>query len=260
MKNTLLKILILLIGLTVPGIAQVSLRPVFSDKDGKVSEPSNFWTANAVDISTGLNLGTSALLDVGTTAGTVAAGDDARLSNNIRTNVSSQDINGSGHVQLSLLSSNSDNSATFMLRTTGEVSIINTYLPWAEPMEYVFPSGYGTENVSTREWVRGSITSKTANFTLARFDENAWIRVNSGTDVTCEIPLNSTTPIPIGAEFDIIQVGDGQVIFAGETGGVTINVEVDFLKKTRGKFSGVTLKKVGTNEWDLIGGLEEDLL
>lgn len=71
-----------------------------ADANGKLQKKSLPDDASAFRLS--LGLGGAALLDVGTGAGTVAAGDDARLSNNIRTNVATQTILTGGHTVLTI--------------------------------------------------------------------------------------------------------------------------------------------------------------
>jgi len=79
-----------------------------ADANGKLQKKSLPDDASAFRLS--LGLGGAALLDVGTGAGTVAAGNDARLSNNIKTNVVSQSISGTGNVSFSLLNTLSFNA------------------------------------------------------------------------------------------------------------------------------------------------------
>ena len=60
--------------------------------------------------------------------------------------------------------------------------------------------------------------------------------------------------ISTGTEFEFFQTASaGNLIFV-PAGGVTVNSKSGNTKLS-GQFSGATLKKVGTDEWDLIGDL-----
>lgn len=93
-----------------------------ADANGKLQKKSLPDDASAFRLS--LGLGGAALLDVGTTAGTVAAGDDARLNNNIKSNVSEQTIQVAGSpAKLTLKSP--DNNVTLTMRTANSGSIVS---------------------------------------------------------------------------------------------------------------------------------------
>lgn len=92
-----------------------------------------------------------------------------------------------------------------------------------------------------------SIIPVSGNKTLALTDEYTYQRVTAASIIT--IPTNTTVAIPIGAEIDFFQSGSGIITFAA-AGGVTVNSYGDTLV-TDGKGAAATLKKVGTNEWDL---------
>jgi hypothetical protein len=64
---------------------------------------------------------------------------------------------------------------------------------------------------------------------------------------------NSTVAFPIGTEIQVLWYGTIQpnIAFAG---GVTLNSNQGFLK-IGNQYTGVTLVKVGTNEWYVIGNL-----
>ena len=86
--------------------------------------------------------------------------------------------------------------------------------------------------------------------TLALADAQKYIRcTNSGT-TTITVPLNATAAFPIGTEIDFFRA-DGAVLFVGESG-VTINATGTTIAA---QFQAATLKKVGTDEWDLVGAL-----
>lgn len=96
--------------------------------------------------------------------------------------------------------------------------------------------------------IEGRIVLVSANKTLAITDRLTYQRVTAASTVT--IPTNGSVPFPIGTKIDFFQADDGAITFAA-SGGVTINSYGDILV-TDGKGAAASLKKVGTNEWDLI--------
>jgi hypothetical protein len=101
------------------------------------------------------------------------------------------------------------------------------------------------------------VKTTTANaYTLAITDAGFYHRLNfSGvTAVGVTIPANSAEAIPIGSEYMFIRTGSNTSIVFVPAGGVTLNSDGG---KTRVQYQWQTVvcKKVGTNEWDLIGNL-----
>jgi len=76
-----------------------------------------------------------------------------------------------------------------------------------------------------------------------------------GGNVTCSIILNATASCPIGSEFEFFQTSSvGYVLFETGSVDITLNSKSGNVKLA-GQFSAATLKKVNTDEWDLIGDL-----
>jgi hypothetical protein len=97
------------------------------------------------------------------------------------------------------------------------------------------------------------VTEAGTTKTFALTDIGAYVRTTSGSAVTITVPANSSVAFPTGTEIVVFQAGAGQVTFAA-AGGVTINSKDSNLKIT-GQYSSATLKKIGTDEWDMIGDL-----
>jgi hypothetical protein len=74
-----------------------------------------------------------------------------------------------------------------------------------------------------------------------------------GTSNTLLVQANSTVAFPIGTEIQILQYGVGQTTIT-PAGGVTLRSKSGQLKIAN-QYTGVTLVKVGTNEWYVIGNL-----
>ena len=75
-----------------------------------------------------------------------------------------------------------------------------------------------------------------------------------GGNVTCSIKVNATASCPVGAEFDFFQTSSALNVLFEADPGVTINSKNDNLNLS-GQFSSATIKKIGTDEWDLMGDL-----
>ena len=105
---------------------------------------------------------------------------------------------------------------------------------------------------STLTNLQRQITSSTTHFTASNNNSGFYFRGDGS--VTCSLQQNSVVTCDIGNEFEIFQTSSaGYVLFATGSG-VTLNSKTN-LQKLAGQFSAATLKKVGTDEWDLIGDL-----
>jgi hypothetical protein len=96
------------------------------------------------------------------------------------------------------------------------------------------------------------ITSSTTHFTASNNNTGFYFRGDGS--VTCSIQQNSVVTCDIGNEFEIFQTSSAGYILFATGSGVTLNSKSNN-QKLAGQFSAATLKKVGTNEWDLIGDL-----
>ncbi len=97
------------------------------------------------------------------------------------------------------------------------------------------------------------ITSSAINFSASA--DNAGYYFRTGGNVTCSIQTNANVPIPVGTEFEFFQTSSaGYLLFETGSSSITLNSKSGKMKLA-GQFSGATLKKVGTDEFDLIGDL-----
>lgn len=94
------------------------------------------------------------------------------------------------------------------------------------------------------------ITESTTARTLVLTDAFKYIRTTNASAVTITVPTNASVPFAIGTPIDVFNKGAGLVTFAA-SGGVTINAASLSISA---QHKAATLKKVGTNEWDLIIG------
>lgn len=98
------------------------------------------------------------------------------------------------------------------------------------------------------------LSTKTTDYNLGLADAGQTLLIDSATDRTITVPLNSSVPFAIGQRLDVIRLNTGNVTFAGATVGVTINSK-NSNKKIAARYSGATLIKTGTDTWVLIGDL-----
>lgn len=98
-----------------------------------------------------------------------------------------------------------------------------------------------------------AIDTKTSNYTLVIGDNGKTIVFNSTTSYTLTIPANASVAFPIGAEINIIRQGTGEV---------TIAITTDTLlsegskKRINERYQAVTLKKIASTTWIIIGALK----
>jgi hypothetical protein len=102
---------------------------------------------------------------------------------------------------------------------------------------------------------RPTRTDITDNATLALADEGKVLRVNSSSNRTITIPKNSAVAFPIDTEIAILRYGSGTVSIAPVDGDVTLQ-SADGERKIKNRYGSVALKKIGTDEWVLVGSLE----
>lgn len=100
-----------------------------------------------------------------------------------------------------------------------------------------------------------SVNSQTGTtYTLVIGDAQKLIKLTNASPITLTVPLNSSVSFPVGTHIDIAQGGGGAVTIAGSVG-VTINKHTDDTLVLNGQYSYVSLVKVDTDVWDLIGRL-----
>ena len=95
--------------------------------------------------------------------------------------------------------------------------------------------------------------SVSTNFSASTSNSGFYFR--AGGNVTCSIGTSSIYLVPIGVEYEIFQTSSaGNFSFVTGSSTIILNSK-DGKTKLTGQFSAATLKKVGGDEWDLIGDL-----
>jgi len=93
------------------------------------------------------------------------------------------------------------------------------------------------------------VSSITGAFTPSPLDANTYKRFTGAAVFT--VPLDSTSAVPIASVIAVEQTGAGVVTFTPEVG-VTLNSR-DGATATAGQWAVAQVKKVGANEWTLLG-------
>ena len=104
------------------------------------------------------------------------------------------------------------------------------------------------------DYIRQSTVNTVAGTTktIGLADIFAYDRYTNAAAITLTVPPNSTTAFPIGSEYHFHQAGAGAITVT-EGSGVTVNPPAEGTLVSLGQHATLTLKKVATNEWDLIG-------
>lgn len=99
-----------------------------------------------------------------------------------------------------------------------------------------------------RTWV--TTTTQASTYTFALADAATVVESTSASAVNFTVPNNTTVPFPTGTVIELCQYGAGQVTLVPGSG-VTLNSPAGL--KTRAQYSTVSLRKRGTNEWQIAG-------
>jgi hypothetical protein len=98
-----------------------------------------------------------------------------------------------------------------------------------------------------------SINAQTGtSYTLALSDGDKLVTLDNSSAITLTVPPNSSVAFPVGDCVDIAALGTGAVTVVGGSG-VTVNGTPGL--KLRARYSGATLRKLGTDTWIIFGDL-----
>lgn len=89
------------------------------------------------------------------------------------------------------------------------------------------------------------------SYTLVIGDAGKLVTLSNAGAITLTVPTNASVAFNIGTRIDIVQLGSGQVTVAGA--GVTLRSTPTL--KTRTQYSALSLIKIATNEWLIVGDL-----
>lgn len=98
-----------------------------------------------------------------------------------------------------------------------------------------------------------TIDTKSTNYPLVLTDKNKFIKMDSASNRTIGVPLQSTVDFPVGSQIHLIRYGIGTLEVIGESNAVNIYATPG--KFLRAQYSSATLLKCDTNTWLLTGDL-----
>lgn len=96
------------------------------------------------------------------------------------------------------------------------------------------------------------------SWTPALADANGYKRHTGAGGLTVVVPSNAEVAFVTDTEISLYQGGAGAITIDWPTD-VTVNVPTGFLPQTAQRCALITLKKVGADEWDLVGWLAADV-
>jgi hypothetical protein len=143
------------------------------------------------------------------------------------------DINSAAAIDWTKLAISSTVSSTELGYVDGVTSAIQTQIDAKTPELYTF------------------VTDATTSRTLSLSDKFASLKFTSGSATTVTVPANSAVAFPVGSYIEMYQYGAGQITVT-QSAGVTVNA-TDAQKKSRVQYSSITLIKIATDEWLLVG-------
>jgi len=180
--------------------------------------------------------------------------DDGNGGITIEGTVINKVLNGSQSVQTNankeLISIANTGTGNNVLSISPDLTGIPT-APTADP-------GTSSTQVATTEFVQSAVSkvtinTQTANYTLVLADAGKFIQQNVSSANNVTIPTNTSVAFPVGTQILIRQMGSGQVTIVAASG-VTLQ-SADNALKSRAQFALITLIKVDTDTWAVMGDL-----
>jgi hypothetical protein len=118
---------------------------------------------------------------------------------------------------------------------------------------------FGTSPAISDPKIAQSINAQTGTtYTFVLADQGKYITASNASAQTYSIPTNASVAFPVGTSIDIFQLGAGQVTVQAVTSGTTTVLSTGATAaapKARVQYSAMTLKKVATDTWHVIGDI-----
>lgn len=221
-----------------------------------------------------INAGTldPARLPIGTGAGTVAAGDDARIAAavpNTRSITAGTGLSGGGALDTNRTLSVVYGTAAGTAAQGNDSRLSDQRVPTdssvgtgkiqggavtvAKLGSDVAPMIQGMIDTSVLAAQRITVNAQTGAYTLVLTDANKAVEVTTASAVNLTIPTDASVAFPVGTVIEVDQIGAGKVTIVGATG-VTVQSAVN-PPTTRAQYSAVVLRKRGTDLWLVTGDL-----
>jgi hypothetical protein len=109
----------------------------------------------------------------------------------------------------------------------------------------------GVDDASVYAMAQTINTQTGTSYTLVIGDAGKLITMSNAGAITLTVPTNASVAFNVGTRIDVLQYGSGQVTVAGS--GVTFRSTPTL--KTRTQYSALSLIKIATNEWVVVGDL-----
>ena len=134
----------------------------------------------------------------------------------------------------------------------------------SDPLEDLPPAGtlqnddllYVVQDGNSRKASAGAfrqvpIRTATDSTTLAISD--VYVRMTKSSANNCTVPADADVAIPIGNQITVVASGTGKVTVVAGSG---VSILTSETLKLRKRGSAVTLTKVDTNSWELVGDVD----
>ena len=89
-------------------------------------------------------------------------------------------------------------------------------------------------------------------YTPVLADEGKLVTITNSSAITVTLPQNSSLLFPIGGRFDVVGLGTGLITFAAGSGATVVGTPS---LVTRAQYSAVSVVKISTNGWLVVGDL-----
>lgn len=110
------------------------------------------------------------------------------------------------------------------------------------------------ELITAANYPRPNVRTETTTArTLSETDENAIIVFTNASAITVTLPENATTELPVGFISHLHQQAAGVITVAG-AGAVTVNSSRSL--NTAGQYSALSVMKIATDDWVVVGDQE----
>ncbi|EAS0269348.1 hypothetical protein E7939_21895 [Salmonella enterica] len=160
----------------------------------------------------------------GTTAGTAAQGNDARLSD----------------------------TRTPTDNTVGTAKIVDGAVTVAKLAAEVGTTIQGMIDTSVLAAQRITVNAQTGAYTLVLADANKAIEVTTTSAVNLTIPTDASVAFPVGTVIEVDQMGAGKVTIVGASG---VTIQSAATPTTRAQYSALVLRKRAANLWLVTGDM-----
>lgn len=232
-------------------------------KDAVVINPGTTGTAGRNVTLTPASLTGSRTLTLPDTTGTViTTGDTGTVTSTMIADgtIVNVDVSASAAIALSKLASGTagqlvvHNASGVPTATTvtGDVTIDSSGVTAIGSGVIANADISSTAAIELNKLADVTIDRKTSGYTLASTDKNKIIEMDVSSAHQLAVPLNTTSPLPVGTEITIIQQGAGKTQIAGAVGVTLRSTPGLYL---RAQYSSATLIKRATDEWYVIGDL-----